>query len=319
MRCAGLARRRARADVELGDLADRRGREEVVDEAGRLVDQRAVGLLRAGATSSSSGGVRRNAVGAEASSMSSSVASSVAATSVSRLRRPISGSAYLAAITSPCSVRRICAVAPCPAAAPGSPGSSARRRGRRCRRGRGTAAAGCRACAGVEQLHQRDLGAVQLPVAGEDSRRPCCCRSSRASRPARRRAPASMRAVHAAARRTAHDRRRGAAQVLDGLEQRHDDADEQVGAAPAPGSSRPTSLQQHAPRAGRSPPRMADDVVADRVRGRARAHLRRPPRETASSPARVLGVARRPARDSGRAASARRPAAARRAASSSAA
>ena len=37
----------------------------------------------------------------------SSVASSVAATSVSRLRRPISGWAYLEAITSPCSVRRI--------------------------------------------------------------------------------------------------------------------------------------------------------------------------------------------------------------------
>ena len=38
----------------------------------------------------------------------SSVASSVAATSVSRLRRPISALAYLEAITSPCSVRRIC-------------------------------------------------------------------------------------------------------------------------------------------------------------------------------------------------------------------
>ena len=38
----------------------------------------------------------------------SSVASSVAATSVSRLRRPISGCAYFEAITSPCSVRRIC-------------------------------------------------------------------------------------------------------------------------------------------------------------------------------------------------------------------
>ena len=37
----------------------------------------------------------------------SSVASSVAATRVSRLRRPISGLAYFEAITSPCSVRRI--------------------------------------------------------------------------------------------------------------------------------------------------------------------------------------------------------------------
>ncbi|MNT29497.1 hypothetical protein D3C72_1652400 [compost metagenome] len=37
----------------------------------------------------------------------SSVASSVAATRVSRLRRPISGLAYLEPITSPCSVRRI--------------------------------------------------------------------------------------------------------------------------------------------------------------------------------------------------------------------
>jgi hypothetical protein len=37
----------------------------------------------------------------------SSVASSVAATRVSRLRRPISGLAYLEPITSPCSVSRI--------------------------------------------------------------------------------------------------------------------------------------------------------------------------------------------------------------------
>jgi hypothetical protein len=37
----------------------------------------------------------------------SRVASSVAATSVSRFLRPISGCAYFEAITSPCSVRRI--------------------------------------------------------------------------------------------------------------------------------------------------------------------------------------------------------------------
>jgi hypothetical protein len=37
----------------------------------------------------------------------SKVASNVAATRVSRLRRPISGLAYLEPITSPCSVRRI--------------------------------------------------------------------------------------------------------------------------------------------------------------------------------------------------------------------
>jgi hypothetical protein len=40
MFCGGLARRRARADVQFGDLADRRGAEEVVGEAGRLVHQR---------------------------------------------------------------------------------------------------------------------------------------------------------------------------------------------------------------------------------------------------------------------------------------
>src|SRR5205823_10763084 len=44
-RAGGLARGRARADVQLGDLADRRGAEEVVGEAGRAVDELAVGLV----------------------------------------------------------------------------------------------------------------------------------------------------------------------------------------------------------------------------------------------------------------------------------
>ncbi len=45
--------------------------------------------------------------GAGARSTVSRVASSTADIKVSRLRRPISGLAYLALITSPCSVRRI--------------------------------------------------------------------------------------------------------------------------------------------------------------------------------------------------------------------
>src|SRR3982751_5352690 len=40
----GVRGRRPRADVQLRDLADRRRGEEVVGEAGRLVDQLAVGL-----------------------------------------------------------------------------------------------------------------------------------------------------------------------------------------------------------------------------------------------------------------------------------
>ena len=44
---AGLAGRRAAADVELAELLDRGGRPEPVDEAGRLVHQRPVGLLGA--------------------------------------------------------------------------------------------------------------------------------------------------------------------------------------------------------------------------------------------------------------------------------
>jgi hypothetical protein len=50
----------------------------------------------------------RNAGASVPASASRSVASSVAATIVSRLRRPISRSEYLLAITSPCSVMRIC-------------------------------------------------------------------------------------------------------------------------------------------------------------------------------------------------------------------
>ena len=100
-----LSRGRPRADVERGDLGDRRRGEEIIDEARRLVDEAAIGVhapLRESLPPTS-----RNSCGG-ALPCESRVASSVAATSSSRLMRPICGLAYFAAITSPCSVRRIC-------------------------------------------------------------------------------------------------------------------------------------------------------------------------------------------------------------------
>ena len=102
-----LARRRAAADVQIGDLGDRRGGAEVGDEPGRLVHELAVRREGVARTSPPSPRGRRSPRRATPP-RSSSVASRVAATSVSRLRRPMSGSAYLLAITSPCSVMRIC-------------------------------------------------------------------------------------------------------------------------------------------------------------------------------------------------------------------
>ena len=160
-----LARGRARADVELGDLADRRRAEEVVGEARRLVDQLrgtppcSPALIAAAASRKLFGAL---CVGC------SSVASSVAATSVSRLRRPISGCAYFER-----DHLALLGQADLPV-----------HRARRLRQDRlvaRAAAAPDGAAAAVEQAQrdavlvaqlgeqrdQRDLGAVQLPVAGE--------------------------------------------------------------------------------------------------------------------------------------------------------
>ena len=105
MRRFGLARGRARADVQLGDLADRRGLEEVVGEARRAVDQRAVGLVAGLAD------VPRRPPGRPWAGSWSGAAAWLPAWRppgfpgcAGRSR----GCAYLDAITSPCSVRRIC-------------------------------------------------------------------------------------------------------------------------------------------------------------------------------------------------------------------
>ena len=97
------ARRRAAADVELGDLGDRRRGAEVVDEARRLVHQRAVGVERVRRELVHDRGVAASRVAAVARRRAGSLRA---------WRRPASrgcagrcrGSAYLLAITSPCSV-----------------------------------------------------------------------------------------------------------------------------------------------------------------------------------------------------------------------
>ena len=83
----GGARRRAAADVQLGDLGDRRRRAEEVDEAGRAVDQVAVRVEGGRRTAPPS---RRGSVAASRRvrrRQRRNDASSVAATIVSRLRR----------------------------------------------------------------------------------------------------------------------------------------------------------------------------------------------------------------------------------------
>ena len=105
-----FARGRAAADVELGDLADHRRFPEVALEARRLVDQVAIGAVGVGRQLLHGREVLR--ARRRLATACSSVASSVAAARISRLRRPTSGLEYLPAITSPCSVMRI---APCTA------------------------------------------------------------------------------------------------------------------------------------------------------------------------------------------------------------
>ena len=105
-----LARGGARADVEAGDLGDDGRGPEIAHEPIRLVDEAAIGLVSASPTIPPSSREKRDR--ARGSRPASSVASSVAEASVSRLRRPTSGLEYLLEMISPCSVMRIC---PCTA------------------------------------------------------------------------------------------------------------------------------------------------------------------------------------------------------------
>ena len=157
---------------------------EILDEPGRVVDQRAIGPV--GDARRARRGPRSTRVApAESFGVRSSLASSVAATSASRLRRASSGSEYLLAMISPCSVRR------------SLPVHAARGCARIASIAR-TAAAADRAAAAVEQA-QRDAVSRgtrrparsrprRAPTWRSDSRRPCCCPNTRASLPASRRA-----------------------------------------------------------------------------------------------------------------------------------
>ena len=99
------ARRRPAADVELGDLGDRRGRAEIGSRTPAF-RRRARDRLRARwPRARRSRGDNRRAR-SPMPSASARLASIVAATSASRLRRPSSGSEYLLAMISPCSVTR---------------------------------------------------------------------------------------------------------------------------------------------------------------------------------------------------------------------
>ena len=131
------------------------------------------------ACDSSSASARNDAGGERV--VCKSVASSVAATSVSRLRRPISGFAYLDAMTSPCSGEPDLAVHGAGRLRQDGLVTRAAAAAHRARRGRGTAA-------GVMPAPQSfgpnsftsDVRRGTAPSCCRRSRRPCCCHCSRA-------------------------------------------------------------------------------------------------------------------------------------------
>ena len=156
------------ADVELADLRERRRRGEVFDEAVGLVNEFAVGTTTAGGEVVEDR-VRRSDSLAQPPRRRAATTRSWAARIVSRLRCAETGSAYLAAMISPCSVIRS---DPCTARRLRKDGLVA---------GPATAADG--AATTVEQpqpdarlfrgVHQVEFGAVERPVGGEVSAVPC--------------------------------------------------------------------------------------------------------------------------------------------------
>ena len=138
---AGLARRRAAADVQLAELLDRGRRPEPVDEAGRLVHQRPVGLLGAAGEVVEQRvgrlGVVPEALDVEQAGLQGGGDQRLEV-APGQVGVGVLGRDHLALLGDPQRARR-----PRRAAAPGSPRSWGRRRGRPCRRGRGRAAAGC--------------------------------------------------------------------------------------------------------------------------------------------------------------------------------
>ena len=94
------------ADVELGDLVDRRRGAEPVDEARRLVDELAVDAPAGGGQLVEEVVVRRPRVVTETFDVNEGGLDASRPASLRGLRRAWSGSAYFAATTSPCSVIR---------------------------------------------------------------------------------------------------------------------------------------------------------------------------------------------------------------------
>ena len=202
----------------------------------------------------------------------SSVASSVAATSVSRLRRPISGLAYLRAddlalfgqadlaLHRAWRLRQDGLVAGPAAAADGAAAAVEQAQGQ-----------AVFALQRLEQLDQRVLGAVQLPVAGEEAA--VLVAVAVAEHDVLLGAAAHDHRQHARLLvELAHDARR-IAQVLDGFEQRHDDQ-VVVGCIVQRAAHQPALLlqQQHLEQVA-GVLGVADDVVAQRLGAVALAHL----------------------------------------------
>jgi hypothetical protein len=100
------------ADVERGNFGNHGRFPEILFKPWCVIHQGSIGIGTH--WSRALPWLARNSVGGLSKTRGSRVASSVAAARTSRLRRPSSGLAYLEAMTSPCSVMRICpCTAPC--------------------------------------------------------------------------------------------------------------------------------------------------------------------------------------------------------------
>jgi hypothetical protein len=256
----GLARGRARADVEFGDLADRRGAEEVFGEAGGVVDQGAVGRhagfrqLGRGLQKGLGGGLGRlqqrgfqrgGDQGFQVAPADFGVGV-FGADHLALLRQADLPAHRAGRLRQDGLVARAAAAADRAAAAVEHAQLDVVRVGQH-----------------VEQVDQRDLGAVELPVAGEDA---AVLVAVGVAQHDVLLGAAALDQLGDAGQRVelAHDGR-GIAQVFDGFEQRHDD--QVVGGVAVQRAVHQADFllqQQHFQQVAHGFG-VADDVVADRL------------------------------------------------------
>ena len=235
---------RARAELQPGDLVERRRLVEEGVQISVAVDELAVRVARTRAPSRPSRRRTARAARPRRPLPPSSVETSTALPVSSSSRWAISGTEYFAESTSPCSV-----IFMRPATVPGGWAWMATLAGppprptappRPWKNTHETPSGG-------QRLGDLGLRAVGRPAGRDVARRPCWSPSSRSSPPARRRPPAARRGTTAPRAARAACRRPPASVAL-GLEQRHDP---QLGALAAGARRARSPSSAAAPRAGR--------------------------------------------------------------------